>query len=100
LLYRLEEPIRTHKRYTQTSKRPWRTIQKIDVKEAQARLSELIEQAARGEEVVILRGDGASFKIVPCLEAKPRPRFGSAKGFIEVADDFDEPLEDFEAYAR
>jgi antitoxin (DNA-binding transcriptional repressor) of toxin-antitoxin stability system len=74
-------------------------MEKINVKEAQSRLSELIEQAARGEEVVILRGDGASFKIVPIVEVKPRPRFGSARGRIEMADDFDAPLEDFNAYA-
>ncbi|MBA2693778.1 MAG: DUF2281 domain-containing protein [Rubrobacter sp.] len=25
-----------------------------------------------------------------------RPRFGSAKGLVEMCDDFDAPLEDFE----
>jgi hypothetical protein len=29
---------------------------------------------------------------------KPRPRFGSAKGLIHIAPDFDEPLEDFKPY--
>ena len=28
----------------------------------------------------------------------PRPRFGSARGLIKMADDFDEPLEDFAEY--
>lgn len=28
----------------------------------------------------------------------PRRRPGSAKGLIRIADDFDQPLEDFEAY--
>ena len=27
-----------------------------------------------------------------------KPQFGSAKGMIVMADDFDEPLEDFEPY--
>lgn len=27
-----------------------------------------------------------------------RPKFGSAKGFYEISDDFDEPLEDFKEY--
>ncbi|MCI5157393.1 MAG: DUF433 domain-containing protein [Candidatus Electrothrix sp. AUS1_2] len=29
---------------------------------------------------------------------KVRPKFGSAAGRIEISDDFDEPLEGFEAY--
>ncbi|MEM9164229.1 MAG: DUF2281 domain-containing protein [Cyanobacteria bacterium P01_F01_bin.4] len=31
-------------------------------------------------------------------EDQPRPRFGSAKGLIEIADDFDAPLEEFQDY--
>lgn len=27
-----------------------------------------------------------------------RPKFGSAKGMIQIADDFDDPLPDFEEY--
>ena len=27
---------------------------------------------------------------------QPVPKFGSAKGFVKMSDDFDEPLEDFE----
>lgn len=30
--------------------------------------------------------------------SRPRRQPGSAKGLIEMASDFDEPLEDFEAY--
>ena len=29
---------------------------------------------------------------------KPQPKFGSAKGLIHIAPDFDEPLEDFKPY--
>jgi hypothetical protein len=29
---------------------------------------------------------------------KPRPKAGSAKGLITIADDFDEPLDDFSEY--
>jgi hypothetical protein len=29
---------------------------------------------------------------------KPKPKFGSAKGLIHIAPDFDEPLEDFKPY--
>lgn len=72
-------------------------MHKIDVKEAEGRLAELIAEAAEGEEVVITRSDGASFKITPV--ARPHPKFGSARGLIEISEDFDEPLEDFDTYA-
>ncbi len=72
---------------------------KVNLKEAESRLAELIEEVAEGEDVIITRSDGISFKIVVVSEAEPRPKFGSAKGLVEMSDDFDEPLEDFEAYA-
>lgn len=70
----------------------------IQLQEAQNRLPELINAVAHGEEVVIERGDGMTFKIVPVVPVKPYPRFGSAKGLVEIADDFDDPLEDFKDY--
>lgn len=74
-------------------------MHQVNLKEAQTQLAELIEAVASGEEVVITRSDGASFKIVQISTTKPRPIFGSAKGLVRMSDDFDEPLEDFEAYA-
>lgn len=72
-------------------------MHKVDLREAEGRLAELIAEAADGEEVVITRSDGASFKIVPVVGS--RPKFGSARGMVEISEDFDDPLEDFEAYA-
>ena len=40
-----------------------------------------------------------SFENQPA-EQKPRPQFGSAKGLIHMAPDFDEPLEDFKPYVE
>ncbi len=75
-------------------------MRKVNLDEAQRRLPELIEEAAGGEDVVISRGDGASFRLVPILEPERRPRqFGSARGLIHMADDFDEPLDDFAPYS-
>jgi antitoxin (DNA-binding transcriptional repressor) of toxin-antitoxin stability system len=37
-------------------------------------------------------------RLVPVRNGLRRPRFGSAKGLITMADDFDEPLEDFADY--
>ena len=72
---------------------------KVKLDEAQHRLPELIDEAASGEDVVISRGDGASFRLVPVVEPEPRPVFGSARGLITVHDDFDDPIPGFEPYA-
>jgi antitoxin (DNA-binding transcriptional repressor) of toxin-antitoxin stability system len=57
-----------------------------------------VAEAAGGEDVVITADDGTAFKLVPLQTAEPRPKFGSARGLIEMADDHDEPLEDLKAY--
>ncbi|PSB17419.1 prevent-host-death protein [filamentous cyanobacterium CCP1] len=74
-------------------------MHQVDLKEAEAHLAELIDEVAGGEEVVIIRSDGASFKIVPIRSVEAVPKFGSAKGLVKMSDDFDAPLEDFEEYA-
>ncbi|GFE72082.1 type II toxin-antitoxin system Phd/YefM family antitoxin [Chroococcus sp. FPU101] len=74
-------------------------MHQVNLKEAQTQLAFLIEAAAGGEEVIITRSDGASFKIVPVSTVEASPKFGSAKGLVRMSDDFDEPLEDFEEYA-
>jgi antitoxin (DNA-binding transcriptional repressor) of toxin-antitoxin stability system len=71
---------------------------KISVRDAEKQLRRLINEAEQGEEVVITRGDGASFKLVPLSKQKPDPTFGSAEGEIWMSEDFDAPLDDFEDY--
>lgn len=75
----------------------------VTQEEATAKLPELIDEAARsGEEVVILRGNIAVARIVPVTENAQRPvgkrQFGSARGLIRMAEDFDAPLDDFKEY--
>lgn len=72
-------------------------MHQVALQEAETQLAQLIEEVANGEEVVITRRDGAAFRIVPIHTTKPRPKFGSAQGLVKMADDFDDPLEDFEA---
>ena len=69
----------------------------VELKEAEGRLAALIDEVASGEEVIITLADGAAFKIVPVTPIAPGPTFGSAKGLVKMAEDFDEPLEDFQA---
>jgi antitoxin (DNA-binding transcriptional repressor) of toxin-antitoxin stability system len=73
-------------------------MHQVNLKEAETRLAELIEKAADGEEIIIIRSDGTSFKIVPLGAIGVTPKFGSAKGLVKMSDDF-ESLEDFEEYA-
>ena len=37
-------------------------------------------------------------QVTPVASTKPRPKFGSASGLIEMSDDFDAPLADFDEY--
>ena len=70
----------------------------ITLTEASQNLSELIEAALKGEEIVITRENQPVVKLVPVSLVKRRPLFGSAKDLITISDDFDEPLEDFKDY--
>jgi antitoxin (DNA-binding transcriptional repressor) of toxin-antitoxin stability system len=54
-------------------------------------LPPLIDAVAGGEEVIITRAEGAAFNIVPVPPLIPHPTFGSAKGWVKMAEDFDEP---------
>ena len=64
----------------------------------QTQLAFLIEKAAQGEEVIITDEKGSCFQLKPLFLQKPKPKFGSAKGLIQMADNFDEPLEEFKDY--
>ena len=66
----------------------------VTVDEAQSQLSRLMDEAMQGEEVIILRNDAPAVKLVPIM----RPGYGSYKGLITMAEDFDAPLEDFADY--
>lgn len=72
---------------------------KFDITEAKAYLEELIEAAiAGGEEIIIVKDNQPLVKLQPLTIVKRRPQPGSAKGLIEISDDFDAPLEEFKEY--
>ncbi len=70
----------------------------IDLSQAQARLAELVQEAARGEEVILTEGGEPVARIIPINRAQRPREFGSARGLIHMAEDFDAPLEDFREY--
>ena len=73
-------------------------IYQFTTTEAKKRLQELVDAALRGETVRILKNDKDAVQLVPVQQPKGRRKFGSAKGLIDIADDFDAPLEDFIEY--
>ncbi len=70
----------------------------VNIHQAKTNLSKLIKKAVNGEEVIIAKGNVPLVKIVGLASHKPKRKLGSATGFIDIAQDFDEPLEDFEDY--
>ena len=70
----------------------------IDLDHAQGRLSELVREAARGEDVILTEGGEPVAKIIPISRGQRPREFGSARGLIHMAEDFDEPLEEFADY--
>ena len=73
-------------------------MQTVTLEEAKDHLIDLINAAAAGEDVFIVKDDQWSVQLVPRATTKRKRRFGSAKGMISMAPDFDEPLEDFAEY--
>ena len=76
------------------------TLQQVTLDDAKKKLDDLIAAAVKGDEVVITKEDRPVVKLVPVARTKAQPRFGSAKGLITMAEDFDEPLEDFGEYMK
>lgn len=71
---------------------------RVKLDEAQTQLSDLIDAAIGGEDVFIVKDDQPMVQLVPVEAPKRQPQFGSAKGLVVIADDFDAPLEDFQEY--
>jgi len=68
--------------------------QPLKIEEAQASLADLIEDAIEGKEMYILKDDQHLVRLVSVKPPVPRAQFGSARGLVEMSDDFDAPLQD------
>ncbi len=66
----------------------------VNIYEAKTQLSKLVDQAARGEDVVIARA-GKPVARITALKPEKRPlKFGLLEGQGWIADDFNDPLPD------
>jgi prevent-host-death family protein len=68
----------------------------VSVTEAKAQLPELVERAAKGEEIVIRRDGAPVAKLVVYVEPSGRRTLGDLRSQIWMSDDFDEPDEEIE----
>ena len=64
----------------------------VNLYEAKTHLSELVERAARGEEVVIAKAGQPKAKLVPITQSRRRRKAGAWKGRVVIGADFDAPL--------
>jgi antitoxin (DNA-binding transcriptional repressor) of toxin-antitoxin stability system len=82
-------------------------MSQVTITEAQKRLPELLTAAEAGETVVIRSDNGRTFTLAIQLSTPivnrdwpGYPHAGSAKGLIEIHEDFDEPLEELSPRKR
>lgn len=59
---------------------------------AKTHLSELVERAAGGEEIIIAKAGTPKARLVPMEAPRPPRKPGGWKGQIWISDDFDDPL--------
>ena len=60
--------------------------------EAKTHLSQLVERASHGEEIVIAKAGRAMARLVPLATPAQRRSPGGWEGLVWMADDFDAPL--------
>lgn len=66
----------------------------VNIYQAKTQLSQLVERAAAGEEIIIARAGKPRARLV-ALPSKPPKRVpGLLKGKIWISDDFNDPLPD------
>ena len=68
--------------------------QSINLYDAKTQLSQLVDRAAAGEEIIIAKAGRPMARLVP-YKGRTAPRIpGALKGKIVIAPDFDAPLPD------
>jgi prevent-host-death family protein len=73
-------------------------VVQVNIHEAKTHFSRLVGRAEAGEEVVVARAGKPVAKLVGYEPAR-RPRtLGLLEGEIEIHDDFDDPLPEFQPY--
>jgi prevent-host-death family protein len=70
-------------------------MKQLNLAEAKAKFSELVDAAARGDGTIIAKSGTPVAMLVPLDHEKRAPiKFGTLKGKIWIAENFDDPLPD------
>jgi antitoxin (DNA-binding transcriptional repressor) of toxin-antitoxin stability system len=77
----------------------------IELEKAADSLPQLVEEVSKAGEVILTKGDRPVARLVGYPDAGADGQAGkrhldTAEGLITIADDLDEPLEDFDEYMR
>ena len=71
-------------------------MKRYSLRTAESSLRDLFYDARQGRTIVIFDEEGREVELVAPPKVTPQPlKAGSARGLIKMAEDFDEPLEDF-----
>jgi prevent-host-death family protein len=64
----------------------------VNIYDAKTHLSELVDQAAAGKEIIIAKAGKPVARLVPLQRAHDARRPGRWQGMVTIAPDFDAPL--------
>jgi prevent-host-death family protein len=67
-------------------------VDSVNIYEAKTRLSQLVDQAAAGHDVIVSRNGKPLVRITQLQAPKRRIKFGVLRGKVKIARDFDAPL--------
>lgn len=75
-------------------------MNQLTIEEAEKSFSRILWEVTAGQEIIITHDQKPIVKLTSLASPKPTKRIkaGSAKGLVNISDDFDEPLEDFKEY--
>ncbi len=71
----------------------------VNVADMKAKFSSYLKRSLEGESIIICNHNVAVAEIVPIrknITKDKKVHFGSARGKVKMADDFNEPLKEFE----
>jgi prevent-host-death family protein len=73
---------------------------RYNIAEFKAHLSDLVNRALAGEEVIVARDNRPLLKLIPLESSPVRRTPGSARDVVKLAPDFDATPDDFAEYTR
>jgi prevent-host-death family protein len=66
--------------------------EKVNIYDAKTRLSQLVDRAEAGEEIIIARGGRPAARLVPFRRPSVKRKPGRLRGQMRIGRDFDAPL--------